>query len=109
MARLLEWTRAGETVGACCLAWFGFLCGPTTAQQRALLDELLDADRPAMTPESSALAAQLFNVTGRRSRSQFDCLIAASAIVAGDPLASANATHFRPFEPHGLRLLAITP
>jgi predicted nucleic acid-binding protein len=49
-------------------------------------------------------AAALFNGTGRIRRLKFDCLIAASALVAGAELATRNLEDFRVFLPHGLRL-----
>ena len=49
-------------------------------------------------------AARLFNLTGRRRGSHADCMIAASAIVAGAPLATLNAADFQPLVPFGLSL-----
>jgi predicted nucleic acid-binding protein len=50
------------------------------------------------------LAAQLFNHTGRRSRTLADCMIAAVAIRCGVQLATANTADFQPFVTHGLVL-----
>jgi len=49
-------------------------------------------------------AAELFNVTGRRSRSLADCQIAAVAIRCGVSLATGNVTDFSQFQSHGLHL-----
>jgi predicted nucleic acid-binding protein len=47
---------------------------------------------------------QLFNQTGRRRGSRFDCLIAATAIAADADFATENQKDFAPFVAHGLKL-----
>jgi predicted nucleic acid-binding protein len=54
---------------------------------------------------TAAAAADLFNRTGRRRGSRFDCLIAASAILGGAEFATENTGDFAPFVAHGLKLL----
>ena len=49
-------------------------------------------------------APDLFNLTGRRSRSLPDCLIAATAMRDGAPLATLNAEDFAPMVRLGLVL-----
>jgi hypothetical protein len=48
------------------------------------------------------MAADLFNKTGRRSRSLADCLIAAVAIRCGAKLATVNTGDFQAFVQYGL-------
>ena len=62
---------------------------------------------PFGQPEA-VLAAELFNKTGRRRGSRFDCLIAATAIRAQAQVATVNQSDFIAFVPHGLKL-AIAP
>jgi predicted nucleic acid-binding protein len=50
-------------------------------------------------------AAELFNATGRRSKSYADCCIAAVAIGSRVPLATGNRDDFAPMVPHGLILV----
>ena len=54
-------------------------------------------------PEA-VLAADLFNKTGRRRGSRFDCLIAATAILAQAEIATVNQSDFSAFTAHGLKL-----
>ena len=60
---------------------------------------------PFGRPEA-ALAAELFNQTGRRRGSRFDCLVAATAIIAQAEVATVNKADFQAFAPHGLKLAA---
>jgi predicted nucleic acid-binding protein len=55
------------------------------------------------------LAADLFNKTGRRRGSRFDCLITATALLAHAEVATVNQTDFRAFQPHGLKLASPLP
>jgi predicted nucleic acid-binding protein len=55
------------------------------------------------------LAAELFNKTGRRRGSRFDCLIAATAILSQADVATVNQADFKAFVPHGLKLATPPP
>ena len=55
------------------------------------------------------LAAELFNKTGRRRESRFDCLIAATAILSRAEVATVNESDFKVFVPHGLKLAVAPP
>lgn len=48
--------------------------------------------------------AELFNQTGRRRGSRFDCMIAATTIGAQAQVATVNQSDFQVFVPHGLTL-----
>ena len=56
-----------------------------------------------MTEDDAALAAELFELAGRRRSPKTDALIAATAIRAGTDF-TLNVADFQPFARHGLRL-----
>ena len=55
------------------------------------------------------MAAELFNKTGRRRGSRFDCLVAATAAVARAEIATVNQADFKAFLPHGVKLASPPP
>jgi predicted nucleic acid-binding protein len=103
--RLRDWLRAGEDLGMSAIAWAELLCGPVEREQVALAARVVPR-RFAFGDEDAVTAARLFNDTGRRRGSLVDCMIAASALRLGAPLATQNPTDFRRFEPAGLRVIA---
>ena len=54
--------------------------------------------------EDAAMAAELFNRTGRRRGSLADCMVAATALIRGAPPATANPADFRRPKERGLEL-----
>jgi predicted nucleic acid-binding protein len=100
---LRAWLAAGEALGMSAVAWAEFLCGPVEAADLELVDQVV-RERVAFGEAEAALAARLFNESGRRRGSLADCMIAASAIRAGAPLATENPKDFRQFAADGLRL-----
>jgi predicted nucleic acid-binding protein len=95
---------AGDAVSVSSSAWAEFLCGPLDAKGEVLARQIFPQPE-AFLAVDAALAAKLFNATGRRSRSLADCMIAAVAIRCGAKLATFNATDFEPFISHGLELV----
>jgi len=57
----------------------------------------------------AVLAADLFNKSGRQRGSRFDCLVAATALLAQAEVATVNQSDFKPFQPHGLKLASTPP
>lgn len=102
-AKLDAWTGLNEPLGISAVAWGEFLCGPLSKRDELLAKQLLP-NTEALLGRDAQYAAELFNKTGRRSRSLADCMIAAVPIRCGAPLATINAPDFQPFVEHGLSL-----
>jgi len=102
-ATLRGWLGDGRDVALSALAWGEFLCGPLPEGAEALARRVARRHIPLAT-EQAAEAARLFNATGRRRGSFQDCLIAATAMVAGAELATNDRADFHRFTAEGLRL-----
>jgi predicted nucleic acid-binding protein len=100
---LRQWLRRREVLTISALAWTEFVCGPVTPPVVDAARRLLGEPLPFTAPEADR-AALLFNETGRRRGTLVDCMIAATAIEAGDRLATANADDFARFGRLGLEL-----
>jgi predicted nucleic acid-binding protein len=103
--KLRAWLAAEERLGMSAVAWAEFLCGPVDSAGLELVARIVE-ERVPFDEGDAALAARLFNETGRRRGSLADCMIAASAIRGGATLATENPRDFRRFEPAGLGLAA---
>jgi predicted nucleic acid-binding protein len=101
--KLRTWRRDGEALGISSISWSEFLCGPLAPTQKALAQMLFPAPEPFLASDAYR-AAELFNATGRRSRSLADCQIAAVAVRCTARLATINLQDFIPFQIHGLVL-----
>lgn len=101
--KLQAWVSSGEDLGISSIAWSEFLCGPIKAEDATLVETLFYTFEP-FGMSDAIKAAELFNATGRRSRSLADCQIAAVALRCGARVATSNLPDFAPFEAHGLTL-----
>ena len=102
-AKLKTWLSDGEDLGISSIAWSEFLCGPLTPTDKELAQLLFPRPNPFLASDAYK-AAELFNATGRRSRSLADCQIAAVALRCDARMATANASDFAPFQTYGLTL-----
>ncbi len=91
---LRRWLKDGEVLGMNAIAWTELLCGPLEESHLQHANSIV-TERVAFLEEDAVLCARLFNGSGRRRGSLIDCMIAASALRAGAPLATANVTDFR--------------
>lgn len=99
-----QWIAAGQSLAASAIAWSEFLNGPVTAVEAMQVEAVLQSQIVSFGKAEAALAADLFNKTGRRRGSRFDCLIAATAILNQADLATINQSDFKAFAPYGLKL-----
>ena len=104
-AKVDQWLASGESLAASAMAWSEFLNGPVTAAETVQVEAVLQSRIIPFGKAEAALAADLFNKTGRRRGSRFDCLIAATAILHQAGLATVNQSDFKPFTEHGLNLV----
>ena len=98
-----RWLRRACSFEISTIAWSEYLCGPVRPDEVALSRRLI-SQIETFTERDAELAAELFNKTGRRSRTHADCMIAAHAIRRGAVLATLNTRDFRHFEAFSLRL-----
>ena len=104
-SQLRVWASNGESFGVSSIALAEYLCGPLDATAEAIAQQMCPQPEPFL-PADAALAATLFNKTGRRSRTLADCMIAAVAIRCNAKLATVNATDFSLFQSFGLKLMS---
>jgi|SRR6185436_1974652 predicted nucleic acid-binding protein len=102
--RFRTWLRSNADVGISSIAWAEFLCGPVDEQVVGLATRVLP-DRYPFTQEDAAVAARLFNLSGRRRGTFIDCMIAAVALGANASLATTNSDDFRRLQPAGLQII----
>jgi predicted nucleic acid-binding protein len=100
---LRNWVRVGARIQISAVAWSEYLCGPLEPALVPATRKLLSSIEP-FTEKDAELASEIFNRTGRRSRSHVDCMIAAHAIRRHAVLATLNLRDFRRFEKFKLRL-----
>jgi len=103
------WLVAGQPLAAGAVAWTEFLNGPVSPLEVSRTEAVLQSRIVPFGRPEAVLAAELFNKTGRRRGSRFDCLIAATAMLAQAEIATVNQSDFNPFMPHGLKLAAPPP
>ncbi|HBB89280.1 MAG TPA: hypothetical protein DC047_16875 [Blastocatellia bacterium] len=102
-AKLQTWKKDGEALAISSIAWSEFLCGPLTHNDETLAQILFPEPEPFLASDAQ-IAAELFNATGRRSRSLADCQIAAVARRCRARMATSNESDFTPFQSQGLLL-----
>jgi predicted nucleic acid-binding protein len=102
-SRLQTWLIDDEGLSISSIAWSEFLCGPLTDIDAEVAQMLFPAPEPFLASDAHK-AAELFNATGRRSRSLADCQIAAVALRCNARLATVNVSDFTIFQNHGLTL-----
>jgi predicted nucleic acid-binding protein len=104
VALVRDWLAKGEKLTASAIAWSEFCNGPHSREQKDAVRAILRGGVCAFTEEQAELASRLFHYTGGRRGSHADCMIAAAALCARQPVATRNIADFERFIPYGLRL-----
>ena len=102
-ARVSSWLGGNESLGTSAVAWAELFCGLLSRRDELVARQMFSRVE-ALLGADAEMAAQLFNKTGRRSRSLADCMIAPVAIRCGARLATINTADFQPFVQYGLAL-----
>jgi predicted nucleic acid-binding protein len=76
------WLATGQSLAAGAVAWTEFLNGPVSPLEVSRTEAVLQSRIVPFGRPEAVLAAELFNKTGRRRGSRFDCLIAATAMLS---------------------------
>ena len=71
--RVDQWLTAGESLAASALAWTEFLNNPVQTQGIVLVESVIESRVVPFDKATAVLAAGLFNHTGLRRGSRFDC------------------------------------
>lgn len=101
--QLRSWLKEGVPLHVSAVVWAEYRCGADGEQLSLDVANLLAEVTPFGELEAEA-TARLYNSTGRLRGSFPDCMIAATAIIAGAPLATLNVRDFMPFSDFGLQL-----
>jgi predicted nucleic acid-binding protein len=102
---LRQWLRDGDDLAISAIAWAEFLCGPVGVDEVEVVSAMFQEITP-YTAADAELTARLFNLGGRRRGILADCMIAAVAIRASAPLATANPSDFERFAAQSLAIVA---
>jgi predicted nucleic acid-binding protein len=102
--QLIGWIKSGEILVTPMPAWFEFLCGPVTEEQKVTMRAFLARIIPFAEAEATE-GARLFNAVHRKRALRVDAMIAGTAIAAKARFATNNRTDFKVFVAHGLELL----
>ena len=102
-AQMVGWLTAGESIAISASDLGELLCGPLSPVAEAFARQLLPSAHPLERADAGK-TAELFKLTGRKSKSYADCCIGAVAIRKQATLATSNGSDFTPMVPHGLVL-----
>jgi predicted nucleic acid-binding protein len=102
-ANVMNWIAGNRGLYVSAMAWAEFQCGPLSMRDVEAAEDMIHGVLPVSEGQAKR-AGWLFQMTGRRSRSLPDCLIAACAMEHDALLATANREDFERFVEFGLRL-----
>lgn len=87
-----------QPLGISVVGWVEFLCGPVDVHDVELAARVVD-EPVALLARDAGMAAELFNLAGRRLGSLNDCMIAATALRAGTSVAPRTSWTFAASSP----------
>ncbi len=99
--KLIQWFQNGDLLVTPMPVWYEFLCGPVNQSQIEVMRSFISEIIP-FGEKQAVLAADLFNVAGRKRSLRVDAMIAATAMIADAKLATNNREDFSRFK--GLKL-----
>jgi len=92
--QLNRWVARRVRLGISAIAWSEFLCGPLDETHPALIMKAVGEPEPFLAADAK-LAAEFFNLSGRRRGHMADCMIAATAVRVGAALATSTPRDFQ--------------
>ncbi|HEY5811996.1 MAG TPA: PIN domain-containing protein [Terrimicrobiaceae bacterium] len=98
-----------QPLAASSIAWTEYRSYPIDPLKERVLLQVLEGGVVPFDRISAELAGQLFHKTKTHRRNRLDSMIAATAILKGAHLATANRADFEPFVPLGLKLHPLSP
>jgi len=98
-----RWLASGRGVAMSTLAWAEVLCRLPQSNDQDLARRIVREHIPVSLDDATD-AARLFKLTGQRAGTLLDCVVAAAAIQAGSPLATAEPQEFQGLRAHGLQM-----
>ena len=105
-AQIEIWLQRGQPLAAPAVVWYEFVCGPVQAAHIEVMRQVLTAGVLSFDTREAEVAGHLFNEAGRMRCHRVDAMIAATAICADAPLATANVADFEAFADWGLTIVA---
>jgi predicted nucleic acid-binding protein len=99
-----KWLTACESMATSAVAWSEFLNGPVAPVEINRVEAVIQSRIIPFGQPEAVLASDLFNRTGRRRGSRFDCLIAATAILANAGVANGQPIGFQSVPPSRIEI-----
>jgi len=104
---VVQRVASGEPAAVSSLVWYEFSVGPLAENEADMAKAFLQRRIIPLSVEDAELAAEIFNLAGRRRVFKTDAIIAAVAMRADAEFVTLNQADFEPFTTLGLRLVTL--